>query len=100
MNAHTDSPKEDNTTRERFTRVAEHLSQLLLSLLLVFAIGGMALYFHLYYCRIPAGTKVIDASVTRPYSPLGEYIAGLSLTKKIPWILPHLQYSLVFFGQC
>ena len=92
MNAHADSPKEDNTSRERFTRVAEHLSRLLLSFLLVLAIGGMALYFHLYYCRIPAGTKVIDASVARPYSPLGEYIAGLSLTKKIPWILPYLQY--------
>ena len=92
MNAHADSPKEDNTSRERFTRVAEQLSHLLMILLLVLAIGGMALYFHLYYCRIPAGTKVIDASVARPYSPLGEYIAGLSLTKKIPWILPYLQY--------
>lgn len=94
MNAHADSPKEkdEETTRERFTRVAEQLSHLLMILLLVLAIGGMALYFHLYYCRIPAGTKVIDASVARPYSPLGEYIAGLSLTKKIPWILPYLQY--------
>ena len=95
MNAHADSPKEkdEETTRERFTGVAEQLSHLLMILLLALAIGGIpVLYFHMYYCRIPAGTKVIDSSVARPYSPLGEYIAGLSLTKKIPWILPYLQY--------
>ncbi len=93
MTAHTDSPKEDNPARERLIRVAKILPQLLLILLLAMSIGGIpALFFHLYYCRIPAGTKVIDSSVARPYSPLGEYIAGLSLTKKIPWILPYLQY--------
>ena len=95
MNAHADSPKEkdEETTRERFTGVAEQLSHLLMILLLALAIGGIpVLYFHLYYCRIPAGTKVINYSVAKPYSPLGEYIAGLSLTKKIPWILPYLQY--------
>lgn len=95
MNAHADSPKEkdEETTRERFTGVAEQLSHLLMILLLALAIGGIpVLYFHMYYCRIPAGTKVIDASEASPYSPLGEYIAGLSLTKKIPWILPYLQY--------
>lgn len=92
MNTHG-SPKEDKSPRERLIRVAKILPQLLLILLLAMSIGGIpALFFHLYYCRIPAGTKVIDASVARPYSPLGEYIAGLSLTKKIPWILPYLQY--------
>ena len=92
MNTHG-SPKEDNPARERLIRVAKILPQLLLILLLAMSIGGIpTLFFHLYYCRIPAGTKVIDSSVARPYSPLGEYIAGLSLTKKIPWILPYLQY--------
>ena len=91
MNTHG-FPKEDKPPRERLIRAVK-LLPLLLILLLASAIGGIpSLYFHLYYCRIPAGTKVIDASVARPYSPLAEYIAGLSMTKKAPWILPYLQY--------
>ena len=41
-------------------------------------------------CRIPvpAGTKVVDQSMVRTHSRLGEYLDGLAWTGKHSWVRP------------
>ena len=49
---------------------------------------------YMYVCRIPAGTKVVDASIVPQRSRLGEYIYGSALIKKRhwDWLVPYLGY--------
>ena len=47
---------------------------------------------YMYVSRIPAGTKVVDSTMVRPRSPLGEYLDKLAWTGKHPWIKPYLDY--------
>ena len=49
---------------------------------------------YMYVCRIPAGTKVVDMSMVRPRSPLGEFIYRSGLIEKwdCPQVRPYLLY--------
>ena len=49
-----------------------------------------ALLLHMYVCRLPSGTKVIDRAMVRTHSRLGEYLDNLAWIP--PRIKPYLDY--------
>lgn len=87
------SPAEDDAPRDSFV---SRLRPFALVLLLVFLPIALFHAFkdYMYVCRILAGTKVVDQSMVRPRSPLGEFIYRSGLIEKwdCPQVRPYLLY--------
>ena len=89
------APAKDDEPRES---LAERIRPFILVFLLLFLPVALFHAFtdYMYVCRIhlPAGTKVVDASVVPHRSRLGEYIYGSVLIRKWHWnwLIPYLGY--------
>ena len=90
--------KVDNSTEDDAPRdsLIDRIRPFILVFLLV--ILPIALFHafkeYMYVCRIPAGTKVVDKSMVRQRSRLGEYLYSSGFIKKwnCEWIKPYLDY--------
>ena len=89
------TPAKDDEPRES---LASRLKPFILVFLLLFLPVALFHAFtdYMYVCRIhlPAGTKVVDASVLPERSPLGQFICDSALIRKWhwDWITPYLGY--------
>ena len=86
-------PTEDDAPRDSLIDRIRPFVLIFLLMLLPIALF-QAFRDYMYVCRIPAGTKVVDMSMVRPRSPLGEFIYRSGLIEKwdCPQVRPYLLY--------
>ena len=93
MKKTVDNSAKNNTPRDS---LIDRIRPFVLVLLLVVLPIALFLAFRDYMlvCRIPTGTKVVDMSMVRPRSPLGEFIYRSGLIEKwdCPQVRPYLLY--------